>query len=112
MWTRVGWRSGASVLLSGGILLVAAVQSSGMEQRGQRDLGAKDPGAGSAGIPIRAGILASFSASVPLIIHPSPIPSVLGPPAGVRMDGMPETAKARSVHACLAIEQVPFPEPH
>lgn len=47
--------------------------------------------------PLRVGILASFSTSVPLIIHPSPIPSVLSPPAGVRMDGMPEIAKACSV---------------
>lgn len=99
MWNRVGCDDGATVPLSGGLLPVAEVQRSRMEHRGQRDLGAKDPGAGSTGIPIRAGILSSFSASVPLIIHPSPIPSVPSPPAGVRMDGVPEVAKARS--ACM-----------
>lgn len=81
-WIRVSWDGG-------GIPRAAGVQSTGVWQRGQRDLGAKDPEAGSAGISIRAGILASFSASVPLIIHPSPVPSVLSPPAGVRMAGMP-----------------------
>lgn len=88
-WIRVSCHGG-------GIPGVAGLQSIGVWQRGQRDLGAKDPEAGSAGISIRAGILACFSAWVPLIIHPSPIPSVLSPPAGVWMAGMPGIASACS----------------
>lgn len=34
-------------------------------------------------------------------------------PVGLRLESMPENCQSPlCVHACLAIEQVPFPEPH